>query len=81
MAHVLDKIAEQAVKDTVRDSYYAGGMTPKMRREALGVLISQWVEWAGYQICEVFLSALEDSNFHTLAADIEDAIERDKKRR
>jgi len=36
--------------------------------EALGVLVSQWTEWDGAKIVEVFASALEDANYHTFRA-------------
>ncbi len=40
--------------------------------EILGVIISQYFEWIGKSIADTFLNALEDSNFHTLRAEIEE---------
>lgn len=36
--------------------------------DALGLLVASWSDFDGVKICEAFLSALEDANFHTLRA-------------
>ena len=35
--------------------------------ESFGILLSQYFKWSGYEIAEVCIEALHDSNFHTLA--------------
>lgn len=45
--------------------------------EALGVIVSVWSSWDGDAICEAFLAALEDANFHTLRAKLEPIIRED----
>jgi hypothetical protein len=42
--------------------------------EGLGIAISQWAEWDGIKILEVFHAALEDANFHQEASIIEGLI-------
>ena len=34
--------------------------------EMKGIEVSQFCEWEGKKICEVFASALTDSNYHSL---------------
>ena len=84
----LDAIAIHAYRNSFRNELWreieeSGDQKriDTLKRDAMGMQISQWCEWAGYDICEIFYSALEDSNFHTLNAEIEKCIERDKKRR
>jgi hypothetical protein len=45
--------------------------------DCLGVLVAHWARWDGAAICEAFLSALEDANFHTLRANLEPIIRAD----
>ena len=84
----LNQIAIEKYKTTFTDDYWKKveltedqEEIDRLKRDALGILISQWCTWGGYEICEIFYSALEDSNFHTLNAEIEKCIERDKARR
>lgn len=44
--------------------------------EGLGIAVSMFCDWTGESICNVFLEALENANFHNLAADIADAMQR-----
>jgi hypothetical protein len=46
--------------------------------EALGIVISQHFDWDGHAIMETAISALEDANFHTEAAKIEDMLKADR---
>ena len=43
--------------------------------EGLGIAVSMFCNWTGESICNVFLEALEDANFHHLADDIADAMQ------
>ena len=43
--------------------------------ETLGALVSNYFEWNGSEIVTCFLESLEDSNFHTLKAEIEELKE------
>ena len=45
--------------------------------DALGLMVASWAHWDGVQICEAFLSALEDANFHTLRAKLAPIIQED----
>lgn len=44
--------------------------------DALGLLISVHFEWDGVSILKTAISALEDANFHTEAALIEDMLKK-----
>lgn len=47
---------------------YKGGTASDA--EALGLVVASWAHWDGQQICEAFLAALTDANFHTLAGEL-----------
>jgi hypothetical protein len=82
---MLDTLSEKAYKARLSEDYQkrmiAEGLEDQMKREALGIEIAGWCQWAGYDICEIFQAALEDANFHTLNQEISEAIARDKERR
>jgi len=40
--------------------------------EALGIAVSQFLQWDGAAIVRTFHDALEDANFHTEAAEIQE---------
>ena len=44
--------------------------------EGLGIAISKWSEWDGVKVMRVFRAALEDANYNTEAALVEDMIAR-----
>lgn len=46
--------------------------------EALGLVVSHHFEWDGLKILETFFFALEDANFHTEAAQVQEMIEAEK---
>jgi len=42
--------------------------------EILGVIVAKFCQWTGSRIIKTMLSALEDANYHTLSAEIEDLV-------
>jgi hypothetical protein len=42
-----------------------------------GVALAHQFKWEGEAICEAFLAALTDANYHTLAAQLKPLIEAD----
>jgi len=44
--------------------------------EGLGLAISQWSEWGGRIIMEVFKAALEDANFHDEAEQVQEMLDK-----
>lgn len=43
--------------------------------ETLGIVISCHYEWSGRRICEAFMYALEDANFHSLAEKVRECLD------
>lgn len=41
-------------------------------QEVLGVIVAKFCKWTGDQIVKTFLEALEDANYHTLSAQVEE---------
>lgn len=80
----LNQISIEKYRTAFTDHYQykmcEEGREDKLKREALGILIAQWCDWAGFDICEIFFSALEDSNFHTLNGKIEILVKEEKER-
>ena len=70
----LDTLIAETVKRAFVKEYQAKA-TPQ---EALGILIANYFEWDGLRILETASSALEDANFHTESAIIEEMIEKMK---
>ena len=48
--------------------------------ECMGLVLSKYFEWGGIEIAEATVYALEDSNFHKLAGELEKLIEEEKKK-
>ena len=42
--------------------------------EVLGLLVSHYLEWDGVRISQAFLEALDDANFHSLVAKLDEVI-------
>jgi hypothetical protein len=85
--NTLDVLAIQKYRTAFKDTYWkatenAGDQDEidRMKRDAMGILIAQWCEWGGFEVCEIFYSALEDSNFHTLNEKIEALVIEERKR-
>lgn len=45
---------------------FAKHESPEHLNEALGVAIANYADWSGKPIIQIFLSALEDANYHQL---------------
>lgn len=43
-------------------------------QEVVGIMVSQYFEWDGAKVCDAFLNALEDSNFHSLREKIQNLV-------
>ena len=54
---------------------FANVKSPEHLREALGCAIAAWCSWGGTNIMEVFMSALEDANYHSQAGMVQDWID------
>jgi len=68
--------AEQAATEFFTPEYIREADKYERQEQGLGIAISQWSEWDGLKILRVFRSALEDSNFHTEAAQVEEMIKK-----
>ena len=66
LAKHIEAAAMAAAKKCFAEDYDA--QTYQKKEEGLGIAISQWAKWDGLSIMRVFISALEDANFHTEAA-------------
>lgn len=78
-ARVLDKVNLDLIGEAkarvclTRDGYEA--MTHEERvNEGLAVLLAGWAEWDGLRLMRIFSLALEDANFHTEAAKVDQWI-------
>jgi len=63
-------LADQAANGFVED-YEA------TQPECFGIVLAHYFEWNGDQIAQAAYAALEDANFHTLAAKFKEAAEAD----
>jgi hypothetical protein len=45
--------------------------------EVLGVIVAQYFDWDGWKICQAFMSALEESNFHSLNSRIAEVVDKE----
>lgn len=71
--HILDHlkvIIHEARELMIMPEYQS--KTPD--HEVLGLLISQYLEWDGRRISQAFLEALDDANFHSLVAKLDEII-------
>jgi hypothetical protein len=75
----------QELVDTVKKESFTGDYKAS-NREALGILISTYLQWDGHAILEASMLALENANFHSEASKIltmlnhlEDQIKEEKK--
>ena len=78
MQNELQDFATRAIDRTFTPDFaakYRAERPQEAAREALGTIISQWCEWSGHRIAEIFVAALEDANFHTEAAEIQTWID------
>jgi hypothetical protein len=68
------------IKDLIelgRSTFYLPEYRPSIpQEEILGVIVAKYCEWKGERIIKVFLSALEDANYHTLRSQIEELLEK-----
>ncbi len=65
----LTELADAKAKTTFVDTYEAS------EEEALGLVIAHHFEWDGCAIMRVFQAALEDANFHTEAAVVQEWLD------
>jgi len=56
-----------------RESYLPEYRDKIPDEQVLGVMISTYAEWDGDNIMQIFTSALEDANYHTLNDKIQEA--------
>ena len=55
------------------DTYLPECQDEASDEQVLGVMVSTYAEWDGDNIMQIFTSALEDANYHTLNAKIQEA--------
>jgi hypothetical protein len=67
----LNKLALEQSNESFKKEYIASTDEDQLKEEGLGILISKWAEWDGSTIMRVFRSALEDSNFHDEAEQVD----------
>lgn len=58
------------VPETWQPAYIEETELPKLHAETLGILVSKWCEHDCDTLIEVFIAALEDSNYEDLAAEL-----------
>ena len=63
-----------AIEECFTEKYKRETNLEKRKMEGLGICISQYCEWDGLSIMQIFASALDDSNFHEEAAKVEEWI-------
>jgi hypothetical protein len=62
---------DQLVQCQKAASYPREYLDSVKKPDALGILIAKYFEWSGSEILETFVSALEDANYHSLSAVID----------
>jgi hypothetical protein len=78
--NALEMIGEEASKENWTEEYrlkkHESGERDSLIRMSLGIAISQWLKYNGIHIIEVFQSALEDANYHSLNREITRLVEK-----
>jgi hypothetical protein len=69
--HILKDLARKQIKDSFISEYQDKASIP----EGLGLVLSRFFQYSGYDILKTCYYALEDSNFHGQAEKIESILE------
>ena len=74
----MDNKLKALIKATIKARYEPDYQADISDAEALGALISSYFKWDGIQILNAFQAALEDANFHSINAQIDDIREKEE---
>jgi hypothetical protein len=76
---MTEKVIEEKLRaliDEVKGDIYVEGYTPT-DQEVVGAILSKFFRWNGDLIAQAGIEALHDSNFHTLADDYKDRLDKE----
>ena len=73
---LIERVALNKAKTSFVESYQKSTPLDSLKEEGLGIAISVWADWSGTKIMRVFMSALEDANFHDEAAQVAEMLEK-----
>lgn len=71
---MLDSVADFQAANCFVEDYQRPDNLQERREEGLGIAISWWTQWDGLAIMRIFKAALEDSDFHDAAAEVDTMI-------
>jgi len=75
----LSAIGEQTARTTFTADFQRRTSLEQLVEQGLGIALSRWSGWDGLKLLRVLYSALEDSNFHKAAEQVQEIIEREKR--
>lgn len=75
---LLNDVAEHHATHSFNDDYCTPENWESRKEDGLGMAIAFHCEWDGLAIMRIFSAALEDANFHTESAQVDEMIEKVK---
>lgn len=72
----LQNVANVAATEFFTPKYIESEPQKHREIEGLGIALAHWTEWDGLALMHIFMSALEDANFHTEAGQVQEMIDR-----